>query len=141
MQSLSHLMATRVLGSLPQSISAAVPLAPPPLAFPLRPPAVEEALPPGPSVLPPAAPTTVAPALAPRRCRVRACIFPALPGTGGHCLHHERERRDPSSFVSQQPIRMVMDRVKYDVVEGQDTDTRWIDRCRLAREKEEFSDG
>ena len=65
---------------------------------------------PMPASMPPARQAEAAPNL---RCSTRGCVFPAAPGCGGLCRQHGLEESDPTVFSSQQPTRVLINRVIY----------------------------
>ncbi len=73
------------------------------------------------------------------RCREKGCIFPALHGAGGKCVHHCREEREPAMYLSKQPTRAALEHGKFlhpdeELVFG----SREADRRRLEAEREAF---
>ena len=47
------------------------------------------------------------------RCVEKGCIFPALGGEGGKCLHHTRQELEPSMFHSKQPTSAAIEHGKF----------------------------
>ncbi len=75
-----------------------------------------------------------------RRCSERGCIFPLARAATGKCLYHERQRREPAFFHSQQPSMLLLDQAKFALPNTESVDTRHIDRRRLAAEREAASE-
>lgn len=77
-------------------------------------------------------------ALLPTRCAEKGCVFPAS-GPGGWCLHHERQRLEPSLYHSRQPTSLVIARAKFGPAkEEPELEFRQRDRRRLAVQREAF---
>ena len=99
----------------------------PPLAS-LRPPGFELPKQPAPVAKP-----------GPVRCGEKGCIFPALAGGGGKCLHHTRQELEPSMFHSKQPTSAAIEQGKF-VELGNERifGSREADRRRFDAERETF---
>ena len=76
------------------------------------------------------------------RCMEKGCVFPALPGTDGRCLHHQRQQREPSLYCSHQPSFALVERSKFGEPRGDDlepaSNARTFERRRLVAERERF---
>ena len=76
------------------------------------------------------------------RCLERGCVFPALPGADGRCLHHQRQQREPSLYCSHQPSFALVQRSKFGPARSDDVEpaanARGFDRRRLVAERERF---
>jgi hypothetical protein len=81
---------------------------------------------------------TPSPALASAKCFEKGCVFPAAPGTAGRCRQHERQAREPILFSSHQPTRVVLERGRFEMVEGEHEVFRSRDRRQLAAIREAF---
>ncbi len=115
-----------------------VPLEPPLPVVPLEPRVI------GPVTVQPA--PVAAPEQAPHvsptvsaRCREKGCIFPAVGRAGGKCVHHYREEREPTMYLSKQPTRAALDHGKFipadeELMFG----SRQADRRRFEAEREAF---
>ena len=73
------------------------------------------------------------------RCREKGCIFPARGGEGGKCLHHRRQEREPSMYVSKQPTWAALEQgrcaqLREETVFG----SREADRRRFEAERRAF---
>jgi len=73
------------------------------------------------------------------RCGEKGCIFPALGGGGGKCLHHYRQEREPSMYHSKQPTWAAIEQGKF-VETGDELmfGSRGADRRRFDAERETF---
>ena len=92
-----------------------------------------------PSPFPPRAPRTVLPG----RCLEKGCVFPAWPGTGGKCVHHQRQQQEPGLYSSQQPSAMLVARGLFGPASIEEIDrgerrANRQDRRRLTAEREKF---
>jgi hypothetical protein len=57
------------------------------------------------------------------------------------CIHHFRERREPSLFLSRQPSLTLLDRARFGLTtQDDDIRSRSLDRQRFAHERETFLD-
>jgi len=75
----------------------------------------------------------------PVRCGEKGCIFPALGGEGGKCLHHTRQEREPSMFHSKQPTLAAIEQGKFvDLGNERIFGSREADRRRFDAERETF---
>lgn len=73
------------------------------------------------------------------RCGQKACVYPVAGFHLSLCIHHLRERREPSLFLSCQPSLTLLDRARFGlVIQDDDTLFRSQDRQRYARERETF---
>jgi len=76
------------------------------------------------------------------RCLEKGCVFPALPGADGRCLHHQRQQREPALYCSHQPSFALAERSKFGPPRVEDleptTNARGFDRRRLMAERERF---
>ena len=73
------------------------------------------------------------------RCGEKGCIFPASPGGGGKCVHHYRQEREPSMYLSKQPTWAALEQNRFvepreELVFG----SRGADRRRFDAERESF---
>lgn len=75
----------------------------------------------------------------PSRCREKGCIFPAQGGEGGKCVHHCRQEREPSMYVSQQPTWAALEQGRYfQLREERVFGSREADRRRFEAERRAF---
>lgn len=74
----------------------------------------------------------------PARCSEKGCVFPGSPGSGGKCLHHLRQSREPILFSSYQPTRAVLDRGRFGIPDEEVDTSRTHDRRKLAAIREAF---
>lgn len=92
--------------------------------------------------LPPKTHPQAALIVAAARCLEKGCVFPALPGADGRCLHHQRQQREPALYRSHQPSFALVERSKFGpprVEEAEPNATaRGFDRRRLMAERERF---
>lgn len=92
--------------------------------------------------LPPKAAPRTALVAAAGRCLEKGCVFPALPGADGRCLHHQRQQREPSLYCSHQPSSALVQRSKFGPARVEDVEpnasARGFDRRRLVAERERF---
>jgi len=72
------------------------------------------------------------------RCRHKACVFPAQPGTHGECVYHHRQLVEPGCFQSLQPSSLLLDQAKFGLPDKEPDDGRVQDRNRLAAERVRF---
>jgi len=72
------------------------------------------------------------------RCSEKGCVFPAASGAQGMCLHHHRQASEPVLFSSHQPTRVVLERGRFAVPEGEVDTSRNRDRRQLAAIREAF---
>jgi len=73
------------------------------------------------------------------RCGEKGCIFPALGGEGGKCVHHYREEREPSMYHSKQPTWAALEQGRFvELREEQIFGSREADRRRFDTERETF---
>lgn len=72
------------------------------------------------------------------RCSEKGCVFPAARYTMGMCLHHHRQRREPTLFHSLQPSMVLMDQAKWLIFDPERAESRWRHRNRLAEIREQF---
>ena len=72
------------------------------------------------------------------RCRHKACVFPAQPGTRGECAYHRRQSAEPRCFQSLQPTSLLLDQAKFGLPDEEPDDGRVQDRNRLASERVRF---
>jgi hypothetical protein len=91
-----------------------------------------------PAAPPPAAAAYPEEQFSSKRCAEKGCIFPARPGAKGTCLYHDREQREPASFESRQPSRLLLEYAKFGVGEFKLDDTRARDRRRWVTVREDF---
>jgi hypothetical protein len=70
------------------------------------------------------------------RCLEKGCVFPAA--YEGRCLHHERQAREPIFFSSYQPSRVLVERGKFGLPDGEIDTSRSEDRQRLAALRQSF---
>lgn len=75
---------------------------------------------------------------APARCSEKGCVFPGAPGTGGKCLHHLRQSKEPILFSSYQPTRAVLDRGRFEIPDEEVDTSRTHDRRKMAAIREAF---
>jgi hypothetical protein len=114
--------------------------------------------PPGPALVsvpefgpPPLISSTFPPKMKPRavmlsmpgRCVERGCVFPAMPGAGGRCMHHQRQQQEPGLYSSQQPSSALVARGKFgppriEEIERAEERREHQDRRRLMAEREQF---
>jgi hypothetical protein len=92
--------------------------------------------------LPPIAPPQAALVAGAGRCLEKGCVFPALPGGDGRCLHHQRQQREPALYCSHQPSFALVERSKFGPPRVEDLEpsanARGFDRRRLMAERERF---
>src|ERR1700756_5189785 len=92
--------------------------------------------------LPPKARPQAALIVAAGRCLEKGCVFPALPGADGRCLHHQRQQREPALYCSHQPSFALVERSKFGPPKVEDLEpnasARGFDRRRLMAERERF---
>ena len=74
----------------------------------------------------------------PARCGEKGCIFPALAGKGGKCLHHYREEHEPSMYHSKQPTWAALQQGRFEPREELIFGSREADRRRFDAERETF---
>jgi len=72
------------------------------------------------------------------RCGEKGCIFPALGGKGGKCLHHYREEQEPSMYHSKQPTWAALQQGKFEPHEELIFGSREADRRRFDAERQTF---
>jgi hypothetical protein len=73
------------------------------------------------------------------RCGQKGCVYPAARVHLFLCIHHLRERREPSLFHSQQPSLVLLDQARFGPGAGdEDLLERSQDRHRLTQERERF---
>jgi hypothetical protein len=73
------------------------------------------------------------------RCGEKGCIFPALRGQGGKCIHHDRQEREPSMYLSKQPTWAALEQNRFvEPREEQVFGSREADRRRFDAERETF---
>lgn len=73
------------------------------------------------------------------RCGRKGCVYPAARAQLCLCIHHLRERREPSLFHSQQPSLVLLDQARFGPGAGdEDLLERSQDRHRLSQERERF---
>jgi hypothetical protein len=102
----------------------------------------------GPLGLPP---SSLPPKLKPRavrlsvstRCSEKGCVFPALPGSGGRCMNHQRQQQEPDLCLSQQPSSILVARGKFgparvEEIERGERRESVKDRRRMMAERERF---
>jgi hypothetical protein len=75
------------------------------------------------------------------RCVEKGCVFPAE-DVEGRCLQHQRQRREPLLYSSQQPSLALLDRSRFGPLRLEYVEepklSRAHDRRRLAAERERF---
>ena len=76
----------------------------------------------------------------PGRCVEKGCVFPAVPGSGGRCLHHSRQQQEPGLYSSLQPSSMLLACGKFGPSRAEVAERRGDleDRRRLVKEREKF---
>lgn len=79
----------------------------------------------------------------PGRCAEKGCVFPAVLGSGGRCLHHSRQQQEPGLYSSQQPSAMLLACGKFGPARIDETERAGrrgdhADRRRLLEEREKF---
>lgn len=79
----------------------------------------------------------------PGRCAEKGCVFPAVPGSGGRCIHHQRQQQEPGLYSSYQPSSALVARGKFGparIEEGEPGPSRGRgrDRRRMMMEREHF---
>jgi hypothetical protein len=103
-----------------------------------------------PALLPPLAPAwktgvsvqrpEAQPMAATTRCSERGCVFPAAAGTGGRCIQHDRQAREPMLFSSHQPTRVVMERAGFGFDAVEEDSSKDADQRRLRELRDAFLD-
>jgi hypothetical protein len=94
------------------------------------------------AALPPKARPRTSPVAVSGRCLEKGCVFPALPGADGRCLHHQRQQREPALYCSHQPSFALAQRSKFGPARVEDlepsSNARGFDRRRLLAQRERF---
>jgi hypothetical protein len=113
----------------PSPNHVAAPDDPGPLAVPLSPPA---------KIKPRAAMLSI-----PGRCAEKGCVFPAMPGADGRCIHHRRQQQEPGLYCSRQPSSMLVARGKFgppriEEIEREARRGDLEDRRKMVAERERF---
>ena len=76
------------------------------------------------------------------RCVEKGCVFPAVSGPEGKCLHHQRQQYEPGLYSSHQPSSALVGRGKFGPARteevGPAVSRRGLDRRRLMAERERF---
>lgn len=79
----------------------------------------------------------------PGRCLEKGCVFPVVPGSGGRCIHHQRQQQEPGLYSSQQPSSILVARGKFgpprlEEMERCERSENLKDRRRMMAERERF---
>jgi hypothetical protein len=86
-------------------------------------------------------PVNASPSASAPRCNEKVCVFPAVAGSSGKCLQHDRQYLEPLLFRSQQPSLVLLDRAKFGVADEEVKPSRTTDRRKLANLWSRFLDG
>ena len=76
----------------------------------------------------------------PGRSVERGCVFPAIAGSSGRCLHHSRQQQEPGLYSSLQPSSMLVACGRFGPSRTEEAERRGDreDRRRLLEEREKF---
>ena len=109
------------------------------VVFPVEPPPVGNLKPVGPPRFELQSQPNQATKPTPARCAEKGCIFPALSGERGKCVHHYRQEHEPSMYHSKQPTWAALEQGRF--VEPREELTfgsREADRRRIEAERKTF---
>jgi|SRR5579859_5234967 len=79
----------------------------------------------------------------PGRCAEKGCVFPAVPGSGGRCIDHQRQQQEPGLYSSQQPSSFLAACEKFgpprlEEMERGERREKLKDRRRMLADREKF---